>query len=266
MKKLLLLTLSAGLLLTGCYKKEVEENNRLIAELQEDLRQTSLNNALIITELQADLEGTIASNLAAANAALANAVAALEAADAASAAAINLVIDDIEADIEAIQARQAAYTAAAGQTSSNLSALARAVGTLQTDVTALDARVDVLEGINVTYGNWTPLFATQIASFTQTGDTFLGATIIGNDNVTRSVTVTSTINLVEQESTEQALFLTGVTSATADVNNDGTHHGQIFRYRSDRVYSGTVSGTGVIGTHTVSGTWSEWITNRILTN
>ena len=264
MKKLLLLTLSAGLLLTGCYKKEVEENNRLIAELQEDLRQTSLNNALIITELQADLEGTIASNLAAANAALANAVAALEAADAASAAAINLVIDDIEADIEAIQDRQEAYTAAAGQTSSNLSALARAVGTLQTDVTALDARVDVLEGINITYGNWAPAFALQLTGFTQTGDTFLGERVIGTDNVTRRVNVGTSSRTIEFTSTEALLFATGVSSSTADIDGDNRHDSNIFRYRTDTVYTGTVSGSTVaLGSHTVTGTLSPWVVTRL---
>ena len=256
MKKLLLLTLSAGLLLTGCYKKEVEENNRLIAELQEELRQTSLNNALIITELQADLEGTIASNIAAANAALASAVAALEAADTANAATIATLESDvaeIELDLEAVVNRQAAYTAAAGQTNANLTALARAIGTLQDDVEDLEDDIDDLEDDlddlddDVNSITWTPTFSTQTVAFTQIGTSVTGTT-------SRVIAIGTTTNTITINSFEHAQ------TPVVDVNTDRDHADAIRATRVDTTYTGTVSGTTLrVGAHTVTGTLSNWI-------
>ena len=264
-KLLLLLTLSAGILLTGCNKKELANLDDRVASLQEQLD----NAYALLSENDTLLEEAD------------DALAALIAGNTANITSNATEIDGIQEDIaDAEEAYDAVVdrivdleTANTNQNSID-GALARAVAALQAadvvlvnDIGALSTRVETLEDINVTYGNWAPLFGTRTANFTQTGDTFFGTELIGTDNVTRSITVTSTINVVEEVSTEQALFLTGVTSATADVNNDGTHHGQIFRYRPDRVYTGTVSGTGeVVGRHTVLGQWSDWITNRILTN
>ena len=257
MKKLLLLPILA-IMIVGCYNDDFDRVDADIAQLQANLEQTSLNNALIITQLQENFQGTIDTAIANATAALASATEALEAADTANQAAIAAVVSDladVTADLEAVEANQTAYTAAAGQTAANLSALARAIGTLQDDVEDLEDDVDDLEDDlddlddDVNTITWTPTFSTQTAAFTQIGSSVTGTT----SRVIAIGTTTSTFTLTQLEHEG------GVTAAW-DINNDGDHADQIRATRVDTRYTGTVSGTTtVVGFHTVTGTLSPFI-------
>ena len=266
MKKLLLLTLSAGLLLTGCYKKEIEANLASIEDLEQSLSVANEALRIAFANLEA-ADAVIAANVTANT----NAIDANSDATDAAIAAVNAEITEVEGDIAAIEAQIASLQQAAASQNSVDGALARAIAALQGDVSDLeddlddlDDRVDVLEALGVTHGNWTPLFATQTANFTQTGDSFFNGDLLSEDTVTRTVVVATTSNTVELRSTEALLFATGVSSATADIDGDNRHDSDIFRYRTDAVYTGTVSGsTIVLGSHTVTGTLSPWVVTRL---
>ena len=253
MKKLLLLPILA-IMIVGCYNDDFDRVDADIAQLQADLEQTSLNNALIITQLQENFQGTIDTAIANATAALASATEALEAADTANQAAIAAVVSDladVTADLEAVEANQTAYTAAAGQTAANLSALARAIGTLQDDVEDLEDDVDDLEDDlddlddDVNTITWTPTFSTQTANFVQTGVSVTGTT-------SRSINIGTTTATIVINSVEH--------QHNVDINGDRDQADSIRRSRIDTTYTGLVSGTTLsIGSHTVTGTLTPWI-------
>ena len=266
MKKLLLVALAATLL-TGCYKKSFgEQLERDLINLEQELA----NAYALLSDADADLEAADAA-IAANVTANTNAIDANSEATDAAIAAVNAEIAVVEEDIAALEAQIISLQQAAASQNSVDGALARAIAALQGDVSDLeddlndlDDRVDVLEALGVTHSNWTPLFATQTANFTQTGDSFFNGDLLSEDTVTRTVVVATTSNTVELRSTEALLFATGVSSSTADIDGDNRHDSDIFRYRTDAIYTGTVSGsTTVLGSHTVTGTLSPWVVTRL---
>ena len=254
MKKLLLLTLSAGLLLTGCYNDDFDRVDGDINELRALLAQSDINNAALVAAL--------ADRVDAADAAIVAAQAEINEDTEADIAAANVLADETSDLLAAAQAELARLTALVNGQNSVDGALARAIAALQTSVGTLSSDLEDLEDdlgdledevddidVDLNAITWTPSFSTQTAAFTQVGTSLSGTT----SRVIAIGTTTSTITVTQLEHQYGSL-------AAHDINNDGDHADQIRATRVDTTYTGTVSGTTtVVGTHYVTVTLSPYI-------
>ena len=250
MKKLLLLTLSAGLLLTGCYNDDFDRVDGDINELRALLAQSDINNAALVAAL--------ADRVDAADAAIVAAQAEINEDTEADIAAANVLADETSDLLAAAQAELVRLTALVNGQNSVDGALARAIAALQTSVGTLSSDLEDLEDdlgdledevddidVDLNTITWTPTFSTQTVAFTQVGTSLSGTT----SRVIAIGTTTSTvvINAIEHQH-------------NVDINGDRDQADSIRRSRIDTLYTGTVSGSTLnVGSHTVTGTLTPWV-------
>ena len=246
MKKLLLVALATLTVAACSYGDDIQSLQRDVDVLEANLKQSNLNNSVLIAELQE----RAAADLAAAEERVALLAASLT-------AQAQEVLDSLNADIAAVEADlvalDVAFAAAQADNSDAdaIAALQVALDALEDDLEDLEDDLDDLEDEvddlddDVNTIVWTPTLTTQTASFVQTGVSVTGTT-------SRSINIGTTTATIVINSVEH--------QHNVDINGDRDQADSIRRSRIDTTYTGLVSGTTLsIGSHTVTGTLTPWI-------
>ena len=246
MKKLLLVALATLTVAACSYGDDIQSLQREVDVLEANLKQSNLNNSVLVAELQE----RAAADLAAAEARVAELAASLTAQAQGVLDTLNDDIAAVEADLAALEVAFAAAQADNSDADA-IAALQVALDALEDDLEDLEDDLDDLEDEvddlddDVNTIVWTPTYSTQTANFVQIGTSVTGTT-------SRSINIGTTTSTIVINSVEH--------QHNVDINGDRDQADSIRRSRIDTTYTGLVSGTTLsIGSHTVTGTLTPWI-------
>ena len=251
MKKLFIAVITAITLVACSYGDDIQSLQREVDVLEANLKQSNLNNSVLVAELQE----RAAADLAAAEARVAELAASLTAQAQGVLDTLNDDIAAVEADLAALEVAFAAAQADNSDADA-IAALQVALDALEDDLEDLEDDLDDLEGdqLSVTIGNWAPEFELQLTPFTQFGDSLIDGVVVNTDVASRTINIGTTTSTITVNSFEHAL------TPVVDVNTDRDHADAIRATYIQTVYTATVSGTNeVVGTRTATPTTINWI-------